>query len=412
MRKKPSFVGYASGELFLLAAVLTLVPQAAAADLSFQAHVIEKSIPGGYRVVVVDMNRDGRPDVIGLSGRGEELYWYENPGWERHVISGGMNRMISVAADDIDGDGIPELVVASHFGQTDETSEGRVYHLHHQGDPRKPWQVTEFDRLPTAHRLEFADLDGDGTQELVNAPLTGAGVRQPLFEGHGPLVYYRPGEWKRQTIYEELDGVVHGLGTTDWDYTNRKAVLTASFGGIMLHRAISGSVAGGTLEWKHERLAAGDPAERPKNGASEIRVGRLANGGRFLATIEPWHGDKVVVYTPSQNSQGRQEWQRHVIDDTFEDGHVVEFGDFDGDGTDEIVAGFRGEAASTYLYAAQDAEGKQWKRQDLDAGGMAAAGCATADLNADGRVDVVCIGARTAKIKWYENLAGQRSAAE
>lgn len=407
MRAQHSFAHPSAWVILAVMAVFTHGAANGASNIRFEEHVIEKSIPGGYRVVVVDMNRDGRLDVIGLSGRGEELYWYENPGWERHVITGGMNRMISVAAEDVDGDGIPELALATHFAQTDESSEGRVFHLHHQGDPREPWKVTEFDRLPTAHRLEFADLDGDGSKELVNAPLTGPGARQPLFECETPLVFYRPGEWKRQIIYEKLDGVVHGLGTANWDESGRTAVLTASFGGVMLHRVTSGSAADGTLAWKHDRLAAGDPAERPKSGASEIRVGRLANGGRFLATIEPWHGDKVVIYTPSKNSQGRQQWDRHVIDDSFQDGHAVELGDFDGDGTDEVVAGLRGEAASTYVYVAEDAEGKQWKRQDLDAGGMASAGCDIADLNADGRLDVVCIGARTANIKWYENVAAR-----
>jgi hypothetical protein len=392
-----------SSRVCLLTSVLALIPNSSAASIRFQEHVIEKSIPGGYRVVVIDMNRDGRPDVIGLSGRGEELYWYENPTWERHVITGGRNRMISVAAADLDADGIPELALATHFGQTEETSEGHVFHLHHQGDPAKPWQITEFDRISTAHRLEFADIDGDGKLELINAPLTGTGARQPLFEARTPLVFYRPGEWTREMIYDDLDGVVHGLGTAQWDDNGRTAVLTASFGGVFLHR---GDKAGGTLKWSHDRLVAGDPAKRPKGGASEIRVGRLANGERFLATIEPWHGDKVAVYTNAKTAPASQ-WQRHVIDDSFQDGHAVELGDLDGDGTDEIVAGFRGEAASTYVYVAQDQRGERWARQDLDAGGMAAAGCDIVDLNADGRLDIVCTGARTANIKWYENLAAQ-----
>jgi hypothetical protein len=278
-----------------------------------------------------------------------------------------------------------------------------VFHLHHQGDPAKPWQITEFDRISTAHRLEFADIDGDGKLELINAPLTGTGARQPLFEARTPLVFYRPGEWKREMIYDNLDGVVHGLGTAQWDDNGGTAVLTASFGGVFLHR---GDKAGGTLKWSHDRLVAGDPAERPKGGASEIRVGSLANGERFLATIEPWHGDKVAVYTNAKTAPASR-WQRHVIDDSFQDGHAVELGDLDGDGTDEIVAGFRGEAASTYVYVAQDHRGEKWVRQDLDAGGMAAAGCDIVDLNADGRLDIVCIGARTANIKWYENLADQ-----
>ena len=44
-----------------------------------------------------------------------------------------------------------------------------------------------------------------------------------------------------------------------------------------------------------------------------------------------------------------------------------------------------------------------WSRQVLDDGGMAAAGCAIADLNADKHADVVCIGAATANLRWYEN---------
>ncbi len=405
MDRKSTYLPFAPSRLWLFLAAHALVAAGVAAPIHFQEHLIEKSIPGGYRVVITDMNRDGRPDVIGLSGRGAELYWYENPTWERHLIVGGMTRMISVVAADIDGDGIPELALATHFGQTDETSEGRLFHLHHQGDPRQPWKITEFDRLPTAHRLLFVDLDGDGTKELVNAALTGPGARAPLFECHTPLVFYRPGEWKRELIYDQLDGIVHGLSAVDWDLTGRAAILTAGFGGVYLHRSTGSAAAGGHLEWTHDRLTPGDPDPRPKSGSSEIRVGHLGNGGRFLATIEPWHGDKVVIYTPSKNSQGRQQWDRHVIDDTFADGHAVEVADFDGDGTDEVVAGMRGEAASTYLYVAQSPQGDQWKRQDLDAGRMAAAACDIADLNGDGRLDIVCIGARTANIKWYEGLA-------
>ena len=35
---------------------------------------------------------------------------------------------------------------------------------------------------------------------------------------------------------------------------------------------------------------------------------------------------------------------------------------------------------------------------------MAAAGCAAADFNVDGRLDLACIGSGTANLKWYENV--------
>ena len=55
-----------------------------------------------------------------------------------------------------------------------------------------------------------------------------------------------------------------------------------------------------------------------------------------------------------------------------------------------------------YIYTAADARGKRWTRSALDEGGMGAASCAVADLNADRRPDIVCID--SPNLKWYENL--------
>ena len=61
-------------------------------------HTIAAELASGYQPVVVDLNRDGRLDVIALSTRLDELAWYENPGWERHVLTTGLNRAINAAA--------------------------------------------------------------------------------------------------------------------------------------------------------------------------------------------------------------------------------------------------------------------------------------------------------------------------
>jgi hypothetical protein len=94
-----------------------------------------------------------------------------------------------------------------------------------------------------------------------------------------------------------------------------------------------------------------------------------------------------------------------VIDDSLDGGHALIAADFDGDGRDEIVAGFRGKGGKTYLYTAGDATGSNWTRRVLDEN-MPAAACAVADLNGDGRLDLACTGAST--LKWYENLGTGR----
>jgi hypothetical protein len=359
-----------------------------AGNPSFREHTIATDLKGGYQVVAVDINKDGRPDLIALGSGMSELVWFENPGWTRRVLASGLPRLINVSPWDTDGDGVPELILASEFAMDPAKSAGVVHFLKHNGDPREPWQVTEIDRLPTSHRLRWADIDGSGRRVAVNAPLAGAKSTAPDYREKVPLVLYRPGSWKRELISGELSGVMHGFTVLDWDGDGRDEILTASFEGIHLFQP------GANGKWRSTLLAKGDPAPWPNSGASDIATGRLGKQ-RFLATIEPWHGNQVAVYTQEGN-----EWRRNVIDDSLIHGHALAAGDLDGDGRDEIVAGFRGEKRGVLIYSSAGEDGRRWSRQVLD-GDMAASSCVIADLNGGGRPDIACIGGSV--LKWYEN---------
>ena len=364
----------------------------AAEPARFAGHTIATGLKGGYQVVVADLNHDGKPDLIALASGMPELVWYENPTWERHVIAGGFTRMINCAAWDADGDGIPEIGLASGFSNEAKNSAGIVSLLHSDGDPRRPWKVTEIDRLATSHRLRWADIFGDGKKVLVNAPLTGARAEAPDYRDHTPLVFYRPGDWKREMIGSENGGVVHGIFVVDWDGDGRDQILTASFVGIDLYKLEKDG------RWRRTEIAEGDPSAWPKGGSSDVAVGRLG-GKRYIAAIEPWHGNQVVLYR-----QSAKEWERRVLDASIVDGHTIWTADLNGDGNDEIIAGFRGGGHGVFVYQADDANGDHWSKHVLDDGSMAAAACAVADLNGDGRLDIACIGSATANLKWYENL--------
>jgi hypothetical protein len=367
----------------LLCTALSAAPPA-----RFAEHTVATGLTGGYQVVAIDMNHDGKIDLVALASGMSELVWFENPNWQRHVIAGNLSGMINLAAWDMDGDGIPEIVLASGFSMNAPHSAGIVSVLHHNGDPRGPWTIREIDRLPTSHRLRWADIDGNGKKVLINQPLTSASAEHPEDHAHTPLVFYRPGVWKRETISEQDEGVVHGIYIVDWDGDGRDEILTASFTGIHLNKL------GKDGHWSRTEISKGDPAPWPKSGSSDIAVGRL-DGRRFLATIEPWHGNEVAIYNQT-NATGS--WHRQAIDDTLADGHTILTADLNGDGNDEVVAGYRGKGVNIY-YARDGA----WTKVVLDSG-MAAAACAIADLNGDGRPDIACIGASPATLKWYENL--------
>ena len=373
-----------STSFFLLISLLD-----AAEPARFAEHTIATGLKGGYQVVIADLNHDGKPDLIALASGMPELVWYENPTWERHVIAGGFTRMINCVAWDTDGDGIPEIVLASGFANEAKNSLGIVSLLRHDGDPRGPWKATEIDRLVTSHRLRWADIYGNGKKVLINAPLTGARAEAPEYRDHTPLVFYRPGEWKRELIGEENEGVVHGIYVIDWDGDGRDDILTASFVGIDLYKL------GKDGRWSRTEIAKGDPAAWPKSGSSDVAVGRTGDE-RYIAAIEPWHGNQVAVYR-----QKGAAWQRTVIDDSLVDGHTIWTADLNGDGNDEIIAGFRGGSHTVFVCYSDSG---QWTKRVLDDGGMAAAACAAGDLNGDGRIDVACIGSATANLKWYENL--------
>ncbi len=362
----------------------------APAAVAFTAHPIDSGLTGGYQVIVADLNRDGKPDIIALASGLHELAWYENPGWQRHTLVSGIDAPINAAVADLDGDGIPEVALAHGFSTRYAESSGIVSILTHGADPKAPWSAREIDRLPTSHRLRFVDVDGSGRAVLVNLPLIGPKAQAPQYRDQVPLVMYRPGAWTREAITTADSGVVHGIFHAPWGDEIGESVLSASFTGVHRLRFDRGN-------WTRTMLLRGDPAAWPRSGASEIAVGHLRRE-LFLATIEPWHGNQVVVYRRVAGA-----WSRHVIDSTIVDGHTLVVGDFDGDGEDEIVVGERGGRRSVYVYRADNTATNTWTRQAVDDGHMAAAGCAVADLNSDRRPDVVCIGTATANLTWYEN---------
>ena len=376
----------------------------------WQAHTIAK-IPNGYQVAVADVNGDGKPDILALSSVESIVEWYENPSWKARPITTATHQNISLAPLFRDGYPARGLALASDFALNDSTYGGSLWWAEPGNSLDSEWSLRLLGRIPTSHRLRWADLDGSGRLDLVDVPLLGYGAKEPDYKVAAPLTWFEPpepllrghvsatdagkGEWLSHLIDDSLT-VVHGVRIIDWDNDGRDEILTASFEGVHLFHSTG---TGRDLLWTKTHLAAGEQVSRPHRGSSEIGVGRL-DGRRFLATIEPWHGEHVVVYT--QGNPGDL-WSRHPIDDSFRDGHALVCADLDGDGNDEIVAGFRGPGTSLYVYYASDASGLKWERQTLDTQ-MAASGVVVADINGDRHPDVVAIGASTGNVKWYENL--------
>lgn len=366
---------------------------AAAADPRFKEQLIATGLTGAYQVTAIDLNRDGRKDLITVASGMPQLVWFESPRWERRVLA-DIEKTINLAAADIDQDGVPEIVVAAGWSMVAAKSPGNVYLLKSGPDVRQKWIVKEIDRIPTSHRIRVASLDKKLV--FVNAPLIAPTAIAPDYRGATPLVYYVPGEWSRVVISEDNQGVVHGLEVLDWDADGQDDLLTAGFQGV--HRFYR---VGRKKEWTRERIVAGDLAAWPKSGASEVAVGQT-KGTRFVATVEPWHGNQIAVYRSAADGT----WSRELVDATESDVHRLRAADLDMDGFDDLIAAVRGPSRRVVVYYFTE---RGWRKSIVDDGGIAAADCSAVDMNSDGWLDLVCTGSNS--LKMYVN-AGQMPARE
>jgi hypothetical protein len=357
----------------------------------FREHTISSELKYGYQLVTADLNKDNRKDLIAVDERATEVLWFENRLglWEPHVLTEDVPRPLNADCWDVDADGVPEVVLAYGFEPDPRKSVGNVVLLKSTDDVRRPWTTHEIDRVPTAHRVRWIDWQGNGKKVLLVGPMVGSEY-PPVPGDPVPIYLYRPGEWKRETLATFPRGVLHAIYPVSWDGGPKQELLTASYLG--LHQ-----VAFDDGRCVVTSISPGDPRPWPLCGSSEVRLGHLG-GSRFLAAIEPWHGNQLVVYRPKDGL-----WQRFVVEDQMDNGHALAVGDLNGDGRDEIVCGFRGKGCRLSIYQAAEARGERRQSTVLD-GEIAAADCIVADFTNDGRPDIACIGASTHNLKLYENL--------
>jgi hypothetical protein len=384
---------------------------AAPAFPHFEMRQLEAGLGVGYAVLLADIDGDGKKDIVVVDTH--RVLWYQNPTWKRRTILEGktLRDNVCIAAADIDGDGKLDLALGAGWNPGNTKGGGTLQWLARGKTLDEPWTLHPIGEEPTLHRIRFADLDGTGKPVLLAGPLFGrnSSPKKNWMDAPVRLLAYRiPKDPKRDRwvpeVIDQSRHVMHNFYPIRTNFGTGKGtdVLTASYEGVtLLHRAGD--------KWTRRLIGAGNqdnPAGR--RGASEVKLGRLKGGQPFLATIEPWHGHQVVVYTLPADGKGL--WQRRVLDDQLRWGHAVWCADLDGDGGDELIIGVRddlskkpGQRRGVRIYRALDDKGARWERHLIDEGGVAVEDLAAADLG-DGRIDIVAVGRQTHNLRVYRNV--------
>ncbi|MGI9175132.1 MAG: hypothetical protein ACR2GR_07430, partial [Rhodothermales bacterium] len=136
-------------------------------------------------------------------------------------------------------------------------------------------------------------------------------------------------------------------------------------------------------------------------GVGEVRIGRTGGRPAFVTTIEPMHGNQLAVYDLSPSPV------RQLLDSTLSGGHALAAADLLGLGRDQIVAGWREPNAEgkvgIKLYVPADTAATEWEQHLIDDDTMAAEDLKVADLDGDGRLDVIAAGRATHNLVIYWN---------
>ena len=152
-------------------------------NLVFEEHAIGVygSETNGFNMEFVDLNGDGRLDIIGAAGR--TLSWFEQPAdidhaWiSRSVGSFAPDSMTGFEIDDINDDGLIDIIAGSYSrgprtGDGDVTEEdalGRIGWFENPGDLERAWIRHDISRRKRGMYDKFIarDIDGDGDTDFV-----------------------------------------------------------------------------------------------------------------------------------------------------------------------------------------------------------------------------------------------------
>jgi hypothetical protein len=395
--------------IFTLATGAVVVQALGDDRIRFEAQTIDRAVGDVcYALASADVDGDGRRDIVAATE--DAVRWYANPTWDRRTIVAGATPPDNVCLDagDLDGDGRVDFALGSGWGPLGLRGT-EVLQWVGRASGTERWEVRTIGPLPSLHRVRIADVRRTGRPQVVGLPLQGRGVKEPHW-GVGPgvrvVVFEAPrqqasNDWSAEVIDEGLH-TAHGLEIADLEGDGSAELLVAAWEGVFVLRR------GPAGEWSRTQIGAGETHAGSSRGASEVRLGRLADGRPYVATIEPWHGHQVVVYTPP--ASGRGLWDRRLVDDDVSGGHALACADLDGDGDDELAVARRDAdhdldrppntmGVLVYDPQADRRDPVAFERRVIDDGGIAAEDLVATDLDADGRIDLVAGGRETHNLK-------------
>ncbi|MCA9186270.1 MAG: alpha/beta fold hydrolase [Pirellulaceae bacterium] len=331
-----------------------------------------------HSCAAMDVNRDGALDVV-TGG-----WWYEGPSFQRRHFIRDVPQIRGRYDDyaclplDVNQDGKLDFVSANYRSES-------IYWVQQPGvsnstttTPAPSWQHFVVDEPGPMETGRLADVDGDGRLDLL-----------PNGTKFAAWWSCQPGAtptWTRHPLPDEVAG--HGIGIGDINSDGRDDIITA------------GGWAEAPPNRRSERWVFHPDFTLHRDASIPIIATDVDQDGD---TDIVWgRGHQCGIYWLEQTAakSGGTSWRKHTIDTSWSQAHSLLWGDINGDGLDDLIAGKRylghdgkdlGEydPLVAYFYTFQT-ESKTWRRLPLARQVGFGLDPKLVDIDRDGDLDIIC----------------------
>lgn len=259
-----------------------------------------------------------------------------------------------------------------------------------------------------AYGIATVDLDKDGDLDIFSSDTTDDKTSSKV---NGKLLWYEnlgAGKFAERTIASGETGWFERMAAGDIDGDGWPDVA------VVLNRA-------GSVAWFRNpgKPAAGPWARHPivtekLPGAYDVALGDFDGDGRLDAVASSWARGNRFVSFPNPGPEGfGADWPAQVIDENQPETRTVRVADIDSDGRADIIGtASRGNLLAWYGNTDEPGGPPAWKKNVISTAAAPIHGQAV-DMDGDGDVDIVMAHgmrgdlaeASTHEIAWYENAS-------